>query len=96
MDKKSHWFSLVKACEEGQIPQKQFCKDHQLAYSTFAYWRRKYLRSLFPEDADPSGRFIPVDVQGHGSMELVYPNGVRLQVPPGIPVSQLSALIRLY
>jgi hypothetical protein len=41
---RSDWERLMEQYESGDIPQRQFCEVHGLAYSTFGYWR-KQLRS---------------------------------------------------
>lgn len=97
MNKQEHWFSLIRTCEESTISQKQFCRENNLSISTFGYWRRKYIKSLIPEDADPSeGTFIPLKDSAHSLLEIIYPNGVRIQVPEGTHPNQLSTLIGLY
>jgi len=38
------WEELMAAYEAGDLSQREFCKCHNVAYSTFGYWR-KQLRS---------------------------------------------------
>ena len=35
------WRQLITEYEAGQLTQRQFCEYHQLAYSTFCYWRKR-------------------------------------------------------
>ncbi len=41
---REEWVELMAAYEAGDLAQRRFCDRHELAYSTFAYWR-KQLRS---------------------------------------------------
>ena len=35
------WRQLMTEYEAGELTQRQFCEYHQLAYSTFCYWRKR-------------------------------------------------------
>ena len=35
------WSQLMTEYEAGELTQRQFCERHQLAYSTFCYWRKR-------------------------------------------------------
>ena len=35
------WRQLMAEYEAGELTQRQFCEHHQLAYSTFCYWRKR-------------------------------------------------------
>ena len=35
------WSQLMTEYEAGELTQCQFCAHHQLAYSTFCYWRKR-------------------------------------------------------
>jgi putative transposase len=35
------WNWLMTEYEAGDVTQRQFCERHQLAYSTFCYWRKR-------------------------------------------------------
>ena len=90
MNKQEHWFSLIRGCEEGSISQTQFCRENNLSICTFAYWRRKYIKRLIPGDIDPyEGTFIPHKDSAHSFLEIIYPNGIRIQVPEGTHPNQL-------
>lgn len=95
---KGQMYALISKCEQGPLSQEQFIGQHGIAKSTFGYWRRKYLREAGQSQA-PDG-FIPVKV-GQGpspnteTIEVAYPNGVRLVCPPGMDLSRLKPLIVL-
>ncbi len=41
---REEWVELMAAYEAGDLAQREFCDRHEVAYSTFGYWR-KQLRS---------------------------------------------------
>lgn len=92
-------YALIRKWESSGISQVQFLEQHQIARSTFGYWRKKY---LLEEGKQQSGNFIPVKIAGSGTtvketspIELHYPNGVRLVCSSSIDLSRLKSLIVL-
>ena len=37
------WSQLMTEYQASELTQRQFCERHQLAYSTFCYWRKRLL-----------------------------------------------------
>jgi hypothetical protein len=94
-------YSLIRSWEASGLSQDQFFHKHGLAKSTFGYWRKKYLRDKARSKMKEN--FIPVKVdQDHeksdhqaGTLELVYPNGIRLVCSEAMELSRLKPLIVL-
>jgi len=80
----------VAAWKNSGLSRKNYCAEHGLSPHTMAYWCAKAKRRAAP------GGFSPVEVMGSGGVEVCYPNGVRLLLPPGTGLAQVSAYIRLY
>ena len=40
------WKRIIKRWENSGISQKEFCKQHNIAYSSFKYWRNKITNIL--------------------------------------------------
>lgn len=92
-------YSLIREWESSGISQLEFLKHHQVARSTFGYWRKKY---LLENNSKAEGKFISVkiadSVTGATSglpIELHYPNGIRLVCSSGMDLSRLKPLIVL-
>ncbi len=87
-------FALIEAWRESGKTRKQFCGEQNMKVSTFAYWITRKNK-----DIGSVKGFLPVDVsetgQSKSTVEIHYPNGVRLTVPVG-DVTMISTLIRLY
>ena len=75
-------FALVDQWKTSQSTQKQFCTDHALKASTFAYWVAKHKRA--GSNSEPVGGFVGVDVsepEGSKTVRITYPNGVVVSCP---------------
>jgi hypothetical protein len=92
------WLSLIEAWKASDLTQKEFCSQHTIAYSGFHYWFKK-----FREDkslSSPGSAFIPVKITSPGSthipqatIELVMPDGRRVNFHQGVEVEFLRALL---
>jgi hypothetical protein len=93
-------YSLIRQWETSGVSQRKFLVKHHIATSTFAYWRKKYLKEA---DQKQKKEFIPVKLDATiqekatatGTLEVVYPNGVRLVCSEGMDLSRLKPLIVL-
>jgi len=80
----------VAAKEQSGQSRKAYCAKHNLNLHVLNYWCAKGKRH-----ANAHG-FVPVEVSTGASLELHYPNGVRLLLPMGTALEQVAACIRLY
>jgi len=86
-------FSLVDKWKTSDTTQQQFCADHDLKLSTFAYWVAKHKQT---GSGKPAGGFIGVDVSGLAEsppVRIAYPNGVVVSCPANLVL--IGQLIRL-
>lgn len=68
----------------------RYCAEQGLNLHTMAYWCAKARRQAV------TGGFTPVELAGGSGVEVCYPNGVRLVLPEGTSMAQVSAYVRLY
>lgn len=98
-------FAHVKACRNINQPQKIYCKQQGLAYSTFHYWAKKYRQEFSENEAhsnnDAPG-FIPVKVQPDVNTEqarivnklhFLFPNGIQVMCPESVRPEVLRTLL---
>lgn len=84
------------------ITQREFCLNHQIAYSTFQLYLRKVRQSqIIPKSTEATGRFVPLALPGlaiapgsHSTCELVWPNGMLLRFRENPNPEYLLALIK--
>lgn len=75
------------------MSMRDFAESKDVKFSTFCYWVRKKKRA-----DEPARSFISlraVDSSLKGSLEIVYPNGVRI-ITDFTDISYLHRLIKLY
>lgn len=93
MRKESVMFSLMVDYESSGMNRKEFCELHHIKLSTFSYWRTRY-RHAQSSTVD-SGSFVSIQPTTNCSLEVVYPNGVKIVLPAGMDPSCLATLINL-
>ncbi len=90
------WASHVQSWQKTQQSQSAYCRDHDLNYHRFTYWRRKLVKQANParHPVQRSG-FIPIEpcsAEAAQSLTATLPNGVLLQ---GISASNLTVVKQL-
>ena len=45
---REEWVELMAAYEAGDLAQREFCERHEVAYSTFGYWRKRLRSPVTP------------------------------------------------
>ena len=85
--------TLVRQWSESGLTRKEFCSQHGLTLAKFGYWIARW-----KEDPSDGGHgIIPMGAPrtaGHPVLFVIYPNGVRLEVPSA-DLGLLSRLIAL-
>jgi hypothetical protein len=78
----AHWQPLIEAWRRSGQTQKAFCRERDLSYDQFVYWKRKFAR----RDSDPvcrtSSALVPVTFASQATASglfLVLPNGMELR-----------------
>lgn len=94
-------YALIRKWEQSEVSQSQFFKEHKISKSTFGYWRKKYLLEQGQHE-EAKGKMIPVRIQAPEqpvfsglatSLEIIYPNGVRIVCPAQMEASSVKALV---
>jgi len=92
------WRELIEKWQASDLTQKEFCAQQSIAYSGFHYWFKKFREDKVLSRAD-SG-FIPVKITSSASknnrtaaLELVMPDGRRVNFHDGVEVEFLRALL---
>ncbi|WP_256012531.1 IS66 family insertion sequence element accessory protein TnpA [Desertivirga xinjiangensis] len=91
MKQREEMEAAVKRWRESGLKKKEFCEQQDFSLSTFSYWitrinqsNRKGFVSLSPT----------VKPESSSSIEIIYPNGVRLKVA-STDLKTISQLINL-
>jgi hypothetical protein len=92
------WRELIENWKASGLTQKAFCAQQSIAYSGFHYWFKKFRED---KSLPTSGSgFVPVNVTSPGlernrisAIELVMPDGRRINFHDGVDVEFLRALL---
>ncbi|TFG90919.1 MAG: hypothetical protein E4H16_00820 [Candidatus Atribacteria bacterium] len=87
--RKEEMLSLIEQWNESDKTQQAFCQEHDLTFTTFYYWLKRYRRGI-----DESS-FLPVEISSGSVIEIRYPGGVILQLPAATRLSALKQLLNL-
>lgn len=90
MSKQEEMYLLVMEYQSSGLSAKEFSKERGIGPSTFSYWIRK------KKQEDHPGGFVKIDTaSSNNPLELIYPNGVRLQMNSAdLPL--IARLLKLY
>lgn len=92
MSTQEKMFALVEEYRQSGLTAKAFCEQKNIGLPKFNYWVRKRR-----EQNTPSG-FIKISADQKITnipAELIYPNGVRLQLATPDPVL-IASLLKIY
>ncbi|MGM1057590.1 MAG: IS66 family insertion sequence element accessory protein TnpA [Bacteroidota bacterium] len=92
MSKQEEMYNLVTEYRNSGISAIAFSKEKGISPTTFGYWVRK------KKEEDHPGGFIKIATElksSAGELELIYPNGVKLQMSSQDP-ALIARLVKLY
>ena len=86
--KQAAWKSRLREFDRGNFTVAEFCRRAGVSSAAFYQWRRK-LKPAVASDACMTSRgraenglsFLPVEITGSSSVEVLLPNGARLTIP---------------
>jgi transposase-like protein len=81
--------SLIEQWKESGKKQQAFCQEHDITFSTFYYWLKRYRRGI------EESSFLPVEISSGSNIEIRYPDGIILQLPAAVKLSTLRQLLNL-
>lgn len=92
------WFRLVEDWQASGLTKKEFCAQQSIAYSGFHYWVKKFREGKSLPTSGSS--FIPLKLTSGslakhaiGSVEVILPDGRRVNFPSGVDVGFLRELL---
>ncbi|MFW5886806.1 MAG: IS66 family insertion sequence element accessory protein TnpA [Bacteroidota bacterium] len=79
---------LVSSWRESGQTQKDFASEKRLSLSKFRYWVSKSKK-----ERNEISPFIQLAPSANQEIQVHFPNGVELHLPPGIPLQEIKNLI---
>ena len=106
---KSHqieMFHLVERWEQSGMSLRAFSKTVVIPYEKLRYWKKKFkgtnqnTRQELPAIPKDTPDFIPIEAPNKtvilSSLQISYPNRVKLSCPSDIGIDTLKSLIKLF
>lgn len=94
------WRGHIEQYLGGGLSRREYCQRHQLALSTFDYWRRRLRKEGAPATSSSSRALEVVRVEvdmasvvGSAPLELVVGNGRMIRIPAGFDAGTLERLL---
>jgi len=66
--------SLIEQWQDSGKTRQIFCQEHDLSYTTFYYWLRRYRRQV------EESSFLPIEISSLSHIEIRYPGGIILSI----------------
>jgi hypothetical protein len=89
---KDKFLSLISAFQKSDLSQKAFCKKHEVAYSTFQYYLRR-----FRNEGITSSSFVEIIASKKASnaatLEILFPTGAKVICNSQSDISLIRSLI---
>lgn len=93
-ERQQEMFKIVELWQNSKMSKKELCLQKQINQNTFEYWVQKYKKSNTKNNL-----FVKLVTDNTSStlseqtIELQYPNGVTLKLPPQTEIGFIQKLI---
>ena len=96
----SHWKHHIEQWQSSGLPGTDYCRQHELTYHCFIYWRRKFSKAtakrstvVRPDpDAQPASAFVKVHPHSASQLAEVTPaDSLHLCLPNGLEIRNIYA-----
>lgn len=89
INRQAEMLSLIEQWQDSGKTRQIFCQEHDLSYTTFYYWLRRYRRQV------EESSFLPIEISSLSHIEIRYPGGIILQLPSTTKLATLKQLLSL-
>lgn len=95
-ENQEYWQQQVTAWQASEQSGAAFCREHELVYHRFCYWRQKLLSMPRTETNSPSGfsRVISVPSAATGELRISLPGGIAISGLHAGNITLLGAILR--
>ena len=76
-EKQKNWIERIKAWEKSGISQREYCREKNISFSAFQYWRKRLKKK--PEQFVEI-RVKPVEQSDYSTTIIELPNGIILEI----------------
>jgi hypothetical protein len=75
------WQLHLNAWQSSEQTQAAYCREHDLAYCQFTYWKQKLVQKVASAPCDSHSGFVPVEIINgrSSSLTICLPNGASIE-----------------
>ena len=88
-------FKLIEQWQQSGLTQNVFCEQQSIKYHVFHYWYKRY-RQQHASPQSNAASFVKLQIAKpitDGSVEIIYPGGIRIIFHEPVSCNYLKALI---
>ena len=88
-------FKLIEQWQQSGLTQNKFCQQHSIRYHVFHYWYKRY-REQNANLQRTASSFVKLQIAKpitDGSVEIIYPGGIRIIFHEPVSSNYLKSLI---
>ena len=74
--KHDFWRQHIEAWRRSKLPQREYCTQQSLSYSSFGYWSRRLKNT-----STHQSKLLPIKVTRTTPLVVILPCGIRLELP---------------
>ena len=100
VERHAKWQALVNQQKQSGLTQKEFCKEHQLAASTFAYYSSVFGNKKKKYSEISNNNFIPIEIKNSSKsksseLKIIFPNGIQCFVAEDLEINKIKKFIEV-
>jgi len=88
-------FKLIEQWQQSGVTQNKFCQQQSIRYHVFHYWYKRYREQNANPQSNASS-FVKLQIAkpiSDGSVEIIYPGGIRIVFHEPVNSNFLKSLI---
>lgn len=95
-DNQEYWQQQVAAWQASEQSGAAYCREHDLVYHRFCYWRQKLLPNQHTDPASSTGfaRVLPMPVTAATDLRISLPGGIAISGLHAGNIALLGAILR--
>ena len=104
--RKEYMYSLVEKWENSNKSQRAISEEAGISFHVFRYWVKKQKAEQLQKNVRKSNppknktrAFYPISlspISHFEKLQIIYPNGVKINCPSSVTTNQLQDLIKLF
>jgi hypothetical protein len=92
---REQWREWIEAQKSSDLSQTEFCKQNNLSFAQFNYYRRQFIEK---KEKLSASLFTSVQLSkpaAEASLKIILPNSFRCEIPAGTDPSYMKRLIEV-